>query len=532
MIEIKESYLSNPLIKKDGVSHNWTEYELIEYQKCMNDPAYFAENYIKIINLDKGLVNFKLYPYQRDMINHFNDNRFSVVLACRQSGKSISTLAYIMWYAIFHPEKNCAVLANKGETAREMLSRITLMLENLPFFLQPGCKSLNKGTIHFSNNSKIFARATSASSIRGSSVNLLMLDEFAFVENAIEFYTSTYPVISSGESSKIIITSTANGVGNMFHKIWEGAIQQVNEYKPFTVNWWDVPGRDEKWKEQTIANTSQIQFQQEYGNDFLGTGNTLVNAETLIDLRAETPIETKGPVKIYEKPQKDHDYILSVDVSHGGGGDYSVFNIVDVSVNPFKQVAVYRNNHIPPLLFPTEIAKWAHAYNEALVIVETNDQGSVVANGLYYDLEYPNMYVESMVKADGIGIKMTKRSKLLGCSSLKQIMESKKIKIVDADTIDELSTFEVRGNSFAASSGNHDDIVMTLVSFGYFVSTQFFADMTDINLREFLYKKKMREIEDDMVPFGVIDNGMSSIADELQLPQKGGWFVEEERSFF
>jgi len=203
-----------------------------------------------------------------------------------------------------------------------------------------------------------------------------------------------------------------------------------------------------------------------------------------------------------------------------------------VSVNPFKQVAVYRNNHIPPLLFPTEIAKWAHAYNEALVIVETNDQGSVVANGLYYDLEYPNMYVESMVKADGIGIKMTKRSKLLGCSSLKQIMESKKIKIVDADTIDELSTFEVRGNSFAASSGNHDDIVMTLVSFGYFVSTQFFADMTDINLREFLYKKKMREIEDDMVPFGVIDNGMSSVADELQLPQKGGWFVEEERSFF
>ena len=318
----------------------------------------------------------------------------------------------------------------------------------------------------------------------------------------------------------------------MFHRIWEGATQEVNDFKSFRVHWWDVPGRDEEWKRQTVANTSELQFSQEHECNFLGTGNTLIDPETLIELRARNPIETRGQMKVYEKPKKNHEYVAMVDVSHGGGGDYSVINIIDVSDNPFKQVAVYRNNKIPPLLFPTEIAKWAKAYNEAMVIVESNDQGTVVANGLYYDLEYPNMFVESAVKANGIGLNMTKKTKLVGCSGLKQILETSKLEIVDADTIDELSTFEVRGNSFAASDGNHDDIVMTLVSFGHFISTQFFSDMTDINLREFLYKKRMREIEEDIVPFGHIDNGVSDIDQAAQVPRTGGWVIVEDRSFF
>lgn len=267
-------------------------------------------------------------------------------------------------------------------------------------------------------------------------------------------------------------------------------------------------------------------------NTFLGTGDTLIDPETLIDLRAKNPIETRNHMKIYEKPKKNHEYIATVDVAHGGGGDYSVINIIDVSDNPFKQVAVYRNNRIPPLLFPTEIAKWAKAYNEAMVIVESNDQGTVVANGLYYDLEYPNMFVESAVKANGVGLNMTKKTKLNGCSGLKQILETSKLEIVDADTIDELSTFEAKGNSFAASDNNHDDLVMTLVSFGYFISTQFFSDLTDINLREFLYKKRMREIEDDMVPFGHIDNGVNDLYSAAEVPRSGGWMIDEDRSFF
>lgn len=265
-IRMNDSYLGNINVKRDGIQQQWTGEQVVEYAKCMKDPAYFARTYVKIISLDKGLVNFDLYPYQEKMFDHFNDNRFSIVLACRQSGKSISSVVYLLWYAIFHPEKTIAVLANKGATAREMLARVTLALENLPFFLQPGCRALNKGSIEFSNNSRIIAAATSGSSIRGMSVNLLFLDEFAFVERAAEFYTSTYPVISSGKDTKVIITSTANGIGNTYHKIWEGAVQKVNEYKAFTVNWWDVPGRDEEWKRQTISNTSQLQFDQEFGN--------------------------------------------------------------------------------------------------------------------------------------------------------------------------------------------------------------------------------------------------------------------------
>ena len=300
-----ESYLGNINVKRDGVQHNFTEEEVKEYIKCSKDPVYFCKTYLKVISLDKGLVPFTLYPYQEQMFNHFNDNRFSIVLACRQSGKSISSVGYLLWFACFHSEKTIAILANKGATAREMLSRVTLMLENLPFFLQPGCKALNKGSIEFSNNSRIIASATSGSSIRGMSVNLLFLDEFAFVERANEFYTSTYPVISAGKDTKVIITSTANGIGNTFHKLWEGAVQKVNEFVPFTVNWYDVPGRDEEWKKQTIANTSQLQFDQEFGNTFFGTGDTLINAETLLSFRALPPKEIRdGDFYIYEHPQQ------------------------------------------------------------------------------------------------------------------------------------------------------------------------------------------------------------------------------------
>ena len=287
-----QGYNGNSLVKRDGITHNYTPDEIGEYQKCMKNPVYFAKKYVKVINLDKGLVPFDLYPYQEKMFEHFNNNRFSVVLACRQSGKSISSVVYILWYAIFHPEKMVAVLANKGATAREMLARITLALENLPFFLQPGCRVLNKGSIEFSNNSKIIAAATSASSIRGQSVNLLFLDEFAFVENASTFYTSTYPVISSGKETKVIIASTPNGIGNMFYKIWEGAVQKANEFISFRVDWWDVPGRDEAWKKQTISNTSETQFAQEFGNEFIGSSTTLISADCLLGLKTKEPIKT------------------------------------------------------------------------------------------------------------------------------------------------------------------------------------------------------------------------------------------------
>ena len=528
MLHQNETYLGNPNVKRDGVQQAWTPELLKEYKRCMDDPIYFAKKYCKVISLDKGLVPFELYPYQEKMFNHFNDNRFSIVLACRQSGKSISACAYLLWYALFHTEKTIAVLANKGATAREMLGRITLMLENIPFFLQPGSKGLNKGSLEFSNNSRIVAAATSGSSIRGMSVNLLYLDEFAFVERAAEFYTSTYPVISAGRDTKVIITSTANGIGNQFHKVWEGAVQKVNEFKSFRVDWWDVPGRDNDWKQQTINNTSQLQFDQEFGNTFFGTGDTLINAETLMGFRAKPPrrVLEGGLLKIYEETKQKHSYVMTVDVSKGRGQDYSTFNLIDISVTPFEQVAVYRNNTISPLLFPNIIYKYAVSYNNAYVVIESNDQGSLVCNGLWHDLEYENVHVESAIKANALGIEITRKTKRLGCSSIKDILETGKLNIVDEQTIMEISTFEARGQSYEASDGNHDDLMMNLVMFGYFTTGSYFMDMTDINMKKMMFEQRMREIDEDVVPFGFVDDGTQFINELENQDKSSEWAIE------
>ena len=529
---MNETYNGNNQVKRDGVVQQWTNDDVKEYAKCMNDAAYFARTYCRVINLDRGLVPFELYAYQEKMFEHFKNNRFSIVLACRQSGKSISSVAYLLWYAIFHPEKTVAVLANKGATAREMLARVTLMLEYLPFFLQPGTKALNKGSLEFSNNSRIIAAATSGSSIRGMSVNLLYLDEFAFVERAAEFYTSTYPVVSSGKQTQIIITSTANGIGNMYHKLWEGAMQKTSEFKPFRVDWWDVPGRDEEWKQKTIANTSQLQFDQEFGNTFFGTGNTLINAQTLLAQVAQPHSEVLegGDLLIYEKPDKLHSYIMTVDVSKGRGQDYSTFNVIDISQRPFKQVAVYRCNTISPILYPNIIYKYATLYNEAYVIVESNDQGSLVTNGLYQDLEYENLHMESFIKADRIGVEINRKIKRIGCSAIKDIIEHGKLNVVDPQTILEMSTFVAKGISFEASEGNHDDLMMNLVLFGFFAVGNNFEELTDVNLKEMMFEQRMKEIEDDVTPFGFIEDGMDGILSPMELQnEEDPWIIADEK---
>ena len=504
-----EGYLGNINVKRAGVQTEWTEEQIIEYKKCMVDPLYFIQKHLKIISLDEGLVPFKLYDYQQDLITHFDESRFSIVLACRQSGKSITACAYLIWYLLFQPEQTIAILANKGSTAREMLARITTMLEHVPFYLQPGTKVLNKGSIEFENDSRIIASATGANSIRGLSVNLLYLDEFAFVDNAEQFYTSTYPVVTSGGKSKVIITSTANGIGNMYHKLYEGAEHGKNEYQPFTVNWWDVPGRDEQWKQQTIANTSELQFEQEFGNSFLGTGNTLINANTLLGLQGHDPLWSKDNVHLYQSPIEDHTYIMTVDVARGRGQDYSTFSIIDVTEKPFKQVGIYRDNMISPLLLADVLERYAKMYNEALVVVENNDSGQIVCNNLYYDIEYPNVFLESTVKSSGVGVTMTKKVKQIGCSTLKELMEEKKLMVIDKFTINELVTFVAKGKSFEADGGNHDDLVMNLVLFSWFVTTPYFQSLTNLELKKMLYDEQQQLIEDEIVPFCIVDDGQN-----------------------
>lgn len=511
VVDKSRFYEGNPNIKANGVKEEFTPELLEEYKKCMNDPHYFASKYVKVISLDEGLIPFEPYPYQKKMFDNFKGNRFNIVLACRQSGKTVACVAYLLWYALFQPDKNIVILANKGATARSILSRVKLALENVPFFLQPGCRAYNMGNVTFSHNTNIMAASTSNSSVRGESVNLLYLDEFAFVDNDAEFYTSTYPVVTAGKTTQVIITSTANGIGNTYHKLWTGALQKTNSYVPFRVDWWDVPGRDSDWMQETIDNTSLIQFQQEYGNTFFGTGKTLIDGETLMGLRAENPKEILegGSMNVYEEVQKDHKYVLIADVSKGLGQDYSTFSIIDIQKTPFKQVAVYRNNSISPFVFPAVIKKYAETYNKAFVVVESNDQGTIVCHQLYHELEYDEMFMKDVIKEDSIGQDMNRKTKRFGCTGFKDLLENNRLEIVDEETIKEISTFEEKGQSYEASSGNNDDIVMNLVMLGYIMTTPQFKELSNINIRDYMHRDRIREIEEDLPPFGIIDDGLS-----------------------
>lgn len=499
----KNGYLGNGLILRAGVKLNYSEAEISEYIKCQSDPIYFAKNYCKIINLDRGLIPFDLYPYQEKMYEHLNDNLKVIVLSGRQSAKTTSVCIWLLHYALFSGDKQVALLANKGATSREILSRITLALENLPFFLQNGCRELNKSSVTWENNSKMFCAATSGSSIRGKSCNCIFIDELSFVENAEEFFTSTYPVIASGKTARVIITSTPNGTGNVFHTLWQGAEQGTNEFKPFRIHWNDVPGRDDEFRRKTISNTSERQWAQEFLCEFLGSSNTLISGDSLMGLKASSPIhmEEDKCMSIYAYPHQDHKYIGVVDVSKGRGQDYSVFHMIDITANPMKVVATYRNNNISPLLYPQVLEKYGTLYNNALMVIESNDAGCQVASDLYYDLEYENTYVESRTKAGAIGLTMTSRVKRMGCSNLKDLIEGGKLSISDKNTIIELSVFAAKGDSYAATKGNHDDCVMPLVLFAYFIGTKDFADETNISLKDILYKNtQTEEVEDEDEP--------------------------------
>lgn len=502
------TYLGNPLLKRVNVPQNYSAEEIKEYVKCRDDPIYFIKNYMTIVNVDKGLMKFELWPFQEELIKGLVDNRFCIVKCPRQSGKSQTSLAYMLHYVLFTDQKNVAILANKGATARELLGRLQMAYEKLPMFLQQGVSEWNKGSMALENGSRILAGSTSSSAIRGYSFNLIFLDEFAFIQQGIaeEFFNSVYPTISSGQTSKVIIVSTPLGM-NHFYKMWIDAVEKRSNYHAFEINWWDVPGRDDKWKEETIANTSREQFRQEFECEFLGSAGTLVTPGKIAELAIKTPISRKDNLDVYEETIEGHNYFLTVDVAEGRGQDYSTFTVLDITELPFKLVAKYRSNSISPLLFPNIINRVATAYNKATVLIESNGPGGEVCNILHYDLEYENTINESGVHAK-LGIKMTKRVKAIGCSNFKDLVEANKLIINDLETISEISQFIVRGKSWAAEEGGTDDLVMSLVMFSWFSSQPMFKDLNDIDLRTRLYDGQIQEIEDDLTPFGFIEDGI------------------------
>ena len=519
---MSEGYLGNERLKKVGVEISFTEEQAKEFVRCSEDPVYFIKSYVKIVNVDKGLVPFDMWPFQEEMVKDFHDNRFSICKMPRQVGKTTTTVGYMLWCALFNPDYTIGILANKGQLAQEILSRLQKAYEYLPLWLQQGIIVWNKRNIELENGSKIYAYATSAAGVRGGTYNLIFLDEFAFVPHnmATEFFTSTYPVISSGQTSKVIIVSTPNGL-NLFYKMWTDAIEKRSTYKPIEVHWSMVPGRDQKWKEETIRNTSEEQFRQEFETEFIGSAATLISGSKLRSLSFHDPqlIEDDGHIFIYERPKKDHLYIATVDCSEGVGLDYHTINVIDVTQIPYKQVAKYRNNKLPLLFLPTIIYSLCRRYNEAYVLIETNNVGQQVVDILHYDLEYENVYKidhhhikgqtisGGFKRASNFGIKTTKTVKKIGCANLKTLIESDKLIINDFDTIAELNTFVRVRDTYAAEEGNNDDIVMGLVLFAWLTAQSYFKDSTNIDIRKVLLEENNLYAEEDLAPVGIIDDG-------------------------
>tara|TARA_X000001036_G_scaffold13724_2_gene11688 strand:+ start:1739 stop:3376 length:1638 start_codon:yes stop_codon:yes gene_type:complete len=519
-----DHYLGNPLLKKSNVPVEWTKDQILEYQKCMKDPLYFISNYIRIVSLDEGLVPFKMFPFQKEMVGTVHNNRFTICKMPRQSGKSTTLVSYILYYVLFNSNMNVAILANKASTARDILGRLQLAYENLPKWLQQGVMSWNKGSLDLENGSRVVASSTSSSAVRGGSYNMIFLDEFAFVPNTVaeDFFSSVYPTISSGKSTKVIIVSTPNGM-NLFYKLWVDAENKRNSYNIIDVHWSEVPGRDAKWREETIANTSEEQFRREFECEFLGSANTLIAPAKIKSMAFHNAIKTNAGLDMYEKPNKGSTYILIADVSRGTNNDYSAFVVFDVSTVPYKIVAKYRNNEIKPLLFPNIIHEVALAYNQAYTLVEVNDIGEQVATALQFDLEYENLIMASMRGRAGqivgggfsggkaqLGVRTTKAVKKMGCSNLKQIVETDKIIINDYELIKEFSTFILKGQSYEAEDGHTDDLVMCCVLFGWLVQQTYFKELTDDDIRERMYKEQQNQLEQDMAPFGFILDGVNN----------------------
>lgn len=513
------SYHGNPNLKPVGYKHDWAKEQIAEYMKCKEDPIYFIENYCMIVTLDQGLQPFKLYDCQKKKVDFIMNNRRCILMEGRQQGKTVTAAACILHYTIFQDSKTVAIMANKSNAAREVLARYQIMYEHLPIWMQQGVKTWNKGDVDLENGSRVFTAATTASGIRGKSVNWLYIDEAAIIPNNVadEFFTSVYPTISAGETTKILLTSTPLGY-NHFWKFWNESEKGTNGFENMFIPYSEIPGRDEAWAEQQLQLLGELKFNQEVLCEFLGSSNTLINGKTIAVLSSIDPSYTNDGLDIYEEPQKDKYYVLVADVARGIGGDYSAFTVMDVTSMPYKVVAKYRNNKISPLLYPNIIDKVGRDYNNAFVMIESNDIGQQVLDILHQENEYENIFTTvtengkqyitpGFGKTARLGVTTSKAVKRQGCFAFKSLMEEKKLLLFDADIIQELSTFIERSGTFQADEGYHDDLVMSLVLFGWVTTNSFFSDLTNVNVREGIYNSEMRMIENDLTPFGEILDG-------------------------
>lgn len=530
------SYHGNPNLKPLAYQHDFTKEEIQEYIKCKEDPKYFIENYVKIVTLDKGLQPFKLFDCQKGKVDLIMKERKVILMEGRQQGKTVTAAACILHYTIFQEDKTVAIMANKASAAREVLNRYQIMYENLPLWMQQGVRVWNKGDVELENNSKVLTAATTAAAIRGKSVNWLYIDEAAIIPNNIadEFFTSVYPTISAGETTKILLTSTPLGY-NHFWKFWNESEKGENGFENMFIPYYEIPGRDEKWLEEQKNLLGEVKFNQEVMCEFLGSTNTLINAQTIGRLSTKDPEYQNNGLDIYEEPKEGHYYAMACDTARGIGGDYSAFVVVDITQMPYKVVAKFRRNDIAPMLFPDVIGKVGRDYNNAFILVEVNDIGQQVVEILHQEVEYENIlstvteqqrqYVSpGFGKTTKLGVNTSKQVKRQGCFTFKSLLEEQKLLVFDEHIIHEISTFIEKGNTYQADEGYHDDLVMCMVLFGWLTSQNFFKDMTDVNVREGLYGQQMGEIESSLTPFIRVDGQEP----EVEVIGDDVWLLEDE----
>lgn len=534
-----EGYMGNPNLLRAGEVHSYTQKEIEEFKNCVGDPVYFTVNYVKIVTLDHGVQPFKMWDFQKDMMMNFQNNRFTICKLPRQMGKSTTSVAYMLHYILFNPDVHVAILANKASISREILGKLQLAYEKLPKFLQQGIKSWNKGSIELGNGSRILAESTSASSVRGYAFNLVFLDEFAHVENnlAEEFFESTFPTISSGTKSKVIIVSTPKGM-NHFYARWKDAEKGKSDYVPISYHWSTRPGRDQAWRDSMVRNTSEEQFAQEFECEFLGSAGTLISATKLKTLVWEDPVHEEEDLKVYEHAKEGHDYVMTVDPSEGLQKDFSVINVFDVTTLPYKQVAVWRSHRVSPFLVPGIIKLIGEKFNNAHALVETNSVGLQVATDLYKDLEYENVIKIGSKSFKGqfissgygkktqiqYGLKMSPQTKRIGCTNLKSLIENDKLVLRDKTTIQELYSFIATHNTWAAETGKHDDCVMSCVMLGWMTNQAVFKQMFNSDIRHQLEQDKELQTQKERLPFAIVNDGIDDPFDDKRDSKGDVWF--------
>lgn len=522
----REAFKGNVHIRKAGYPVAFLPEQIAEYARCARDPIYFIENYVWIKNVDsEELILFKLRGYQLEMVEKMLKNREYICKIPRQAGKSVCVSAVILWYLLFHKNYSILVAAHKAQKACDVLAVVKQMFELLPEWMQPGVIEWNKGNIIVDTNSRVRAAATSLSSARGDTYNLVYIDEAGFIMPHIaeEFFKSVIPTVSSGQTTKIFITSTPRGL-NHFHDMWKAAVSGKSGYAWTEIKWHDVPGRDDSFKEKIVSQYGLEYWQQEFEAEFIGSSRTLISASKLLGMISVPPKKVVGDVRLYREPEKDRAYVVTVDVAEGLGGDCTIIMVFDVGETPYRIAAIYQSRDIDPYTLPAIIRDVGRSYNNAFVLIETNF-GQIVADVLQQDFEYENVIV-TQTKAGKlrqlaggwgtpktrVGLKMDTVAKRVGCMALKTLIENDILLVEDEATIEELRRFSVKGKSYAAEAG-HDDLAMALVMFGWLSDQSYFRDLTNTSARAAVTQRNSRAIEETVAPVGLRWTGESETDD-------------------